>query len=223
MAIPKVIYQTFKTSKIPLVTRFYIWRFMRKNPGYQHEFYDDVRIDDFIRSSFPLEVYQAYSRLQIGAAKADFFRYAILYIKGGIYLDLDSDILKNLDQYIFDNDKAVITKEKNHPEYYAQWALVFEQGHPFLKRTIDYIVANIQKNAFPNDVHAMTGPSAYTKAIEDEIRLNPSVAYRVVADDYKDMMKFKYRLGKILIYGDRSQHWKKLQKVVPVVKPNTDL
>ncbi|WP_243836176.1 glycosyltransferase family 32 protein [Sphingobacterium paludis] len=192
---------------------------MRKNPGYVHEFYDDARIDAFIRNAFDIEVYEAYARLQIGAAKADFFRYAILYKKGGIYLDLDSDISGGLDRHITEADQAVITKEKNHPEYYAQWALIYEKDHPFLKRTIAYIVSNIQKNAFPHDVHAMTGPSIYTKAIQDELHLNPAVPYRVVEHDYNGFMKFKYKLGKILIYGDRSKHWKKLQKVIPVVKP----
>lgn len=112
MAIPKVIYQTFKTSKIPWITRLYIWNFRRKNKEFDYEFYDDVRIDSFIKSYFSLEVYDAYSKLQIGAAKADFFRYAILYIHGGIYLDLDSDILISLNKVLRVEDVAVITREK---------------------------------------------------------------------------------------------------------------
>ncbi|ULT22460.1 hypothetical protein KUH03_23990 [Sphingobacterium sp. E70] len=82
MAIPKVIYQTFKTNQIPWLTKLYIKRFRRKNKSYRYEFYDDQRVDAFIKESFDKEVYKAYSRLQIGAAKADFFRYAVLYIYG---------------------------------------------------------------------------------------------------------------------------------------------
>lgn len=80
MSIPKVIYQTYK-NKIPWYTHFYIWRFRRKNKDFGYEFYNDAKIDIFIKDNFPSEVYNAYSRLQIGAAKADFFRYAILYKK----------------------------------------------------------------------------------------------------------------------------------------------
>ncbi len=218
MAIPKVIYQTFKTQQIPWLTKLYIKSFMRKNKGYSYEFYDDTRVDEFIRDSFDEEVYKAYSKLQIGAAKADFFRYAILYKKGGIYLDLDSDILVNLDKHLKDEDCAVITREKNHQNLFAQWALIFEKEHPFLERTIKYIVENIQQNKFPHDVHGMTGPTVYTRAINDVIAENPAVSYRIVPDDYRGIMKFKYKLGKLLIYGDRSQHWKKLQKVIPVIK-----
>lgn len=218
MAIPKVIYQTFKSNDIPWLTRFYIKLFLRKNKGYRYEFYDDARIDEFIRTSFDPRIYQAYSRLQIGAAKADFFRYAILLKNGGIYLDMDSDILVSLDKHLLDSDTAVITREKNHQNLFAQWALVYDKGHPFLERTIDYAVENIEKNAFPHDVHAMTGPTVYTRAINDVLAENPQTAHRIVQDDYKGMMQFKYKLGKLLLYRDRSNHWKKLQIRVPVVR-----
>lgn len=218
MAIPKIIYQTFKTKKIPLLTRFYIWRFMRKNKAYRYEFYDDQRIEKFMQESFAPRVYSAYSRLQIGAAKADFFRYAVLYKKGGVYVDLDSDICVNLDKHLKADDSAVISQGPRHKEFYLQWALVYEQGHPFLKRTIDYIVENIEQNKFPHNVHEMTGPTVYARAINDEIRDNPSVHYRLIPDDYDGMFKFKYKFGKILIYGDRSKHWRKLQETVSVVK-----
>lgn len=218
MAIPKVIYQTFKTKEIPWLTKLYIKRFRRKNKGYKYEFYDDQRVDAFIKDSFNEEIYKAYSRLQIGAAKADFFRYAVLYVYGGVYLDLDSDILVNLDNYLQEDDHAIITREKNHQNLFAQWALVFEKGHPFLERTIKYIVENIQQNKYLHDVHGMTGPTVYTRAVNDVIQEDPTVSFRIVPDDYKGIMKFKYKLGKLLIYGDRSQHWKKLQKVITVVK-----
>ena len=219
MAIPKVIYQTFKSHKIPLVTKLYIWRFKRKNKNYVYEFYDDKRVTDFIKDNFEDRTFRAYQSLQIGAAKADFFRYAVLYRYGGIYLDLDSNILTSLDQHLNDNDVAVICREKRHQNIFAQWALIYDKQHPFLKRTIDIIVSNIENNSFPHDVHGMTGPTPYTKAIEEVIAENPNVSYRIVEDDYKGLMQFKYKLGKLFIYGDRKNHWKNLQKSVSVVKP----
>lgn len=218
MAIPKTIYQTFKTNDIPWLTKCYIWLFRKKNPNYKYVFFDDQAVTDFIKTNFDSRVYKAYSRLQIGAAKADFFRYAVLYIHGGVYLDLDSDLLVSLDKHLENDDVAVISPEKNHPEYFAQWALIYDKGHPFLKRTIDYAVDNIEQNRYPHDVHKTTGPSIYTKAINDELAENPDTPHRVVAPDYKGMMQFKYRLGKLLIYRDRKNHWKKLQQRISVVK-----
>lgn len=219
MAIPKVIYQTFKTNRIPFLTKYYIWRFLKKNKEYRREFFDDEQVDAFIKANFNDRIYDAYSRLQIGAAKADFFRYAILYKNGGIYLDLDSDITGRFDDLLRDDDVAVIVHEGNFQQFYSQWALIFDKNHPFLEETIRLIVENIEGNRFPHDVHQMTGPAVYAKAINNVLRRDPTVRHRVFADDYKGLMKFKYKLGKILIYGDRSKHWKNMQKVVPVVRP----
>lgn len=219
MAIPKVIYQTFKTDKIPLLTKFYIWLFLKRNKGYKREFFNDDQVDTFFKSSFDERTYQAYSRLQIGAAKADFFRYAILYKRGGIYLDLDSDITGRFDKVLLNTDVAVVAREKKWQQFFAQWALIFDKDHPFLEETIRLIVENIEQNKYPHDVHSMTGPTVYSKAINNVLARNPDVPHRIFRDDYKGLLKFKYKMGKILIYGDRANHWKNLQKVIPVVKP----
>ncbi|SPW29016.1 Mannosyltransferase OCH1 and related enzymes [Elizabethkingia miricola] len=138
MPIPKVIYQTYK-DKIPWYSHFYIWRFRRKNKDFEYEFYNDERIDSFIKENFPEDVYYAYCKLQIGAAKADFFRYAILYKKGGVYLDIDSNILVNLNTFIQPNNKAILAYEENS-NIFAQWAMFYEKNHPFLEETIKLVV-----------------------------------------------------------------------------------
>ncbi|MGY0039768.1 glycosyltransferase family 32 protein [Pedobacter sp. NJ-S-72] len=89
MSIPKIIHQTFKTSKLPVITRWHIARFRKKNPEYSYEFYDDLRIEAFLLKEFDEDMLSLYKRINIGAAKADFFRYAVLYKKGGVYLDID--------------------------------------------------------------------------------------------------------------------------------------
>jgi len=74
MAIPKQIFQTFKTDKLPWLTKFHIKRMLKKNPEYEYHFYDDNRIQTFFKDEFPPEYLKAYNRLTIGAAKADFFQ-----------------------------------------------------------------------------------------------------------------------------------------------------
>ena len=81
MAIPKQIFQTFKTAQLPWITKFHIKKMLKKNPEYEYHFYDDERVQKFFKEEFPPEYSKAYNRLTIGAAKADFFRYAILYKK----------------------------------------------------------------------------------------------------------------------------------------------
>ncbi|WP_276089394.1 glycosyltransferase [Pedobacter sp. JY14-1] len=217
MPIPKIIHQTFRTSDLPLLTRWHISRFRKRNPDYMYEFYDDNRIEDFLRESFGRDILSGYLKLNIGAAKADFFRYAVLYKKGGVYLDIDSDICGSLDDFIRPDDHAIISAERN-PGLLVQWALVFEPKHPFLEKTMALIMDNISHNRYPNDVHQMTGPSVFTHAVSECIAADPSVSYRKLGTDYEGHFKFKYPLGKLLLY-QKGGHWKQQQRHTPVLKP----
>lgn len=216
MPIPKIIHQTFKTSKLPFITRWHISRFRKKNPDYAYEFYDDTRIEKFLSEEFDEETFKLYKRLHIGAAKADFFRYAVLYKKGGVYLDIDSAINGSLNNFIKPDDCAIITREGD-PTFFAQWALIFDAGHAFLKKTIEIVLENIRTNAYPNDVHKMTGPTAYTLAINECLKENPNIPYRIFGTDYNKHLKVKYKLGKFFLY-EKDNHWKKKQLTTPVLK-----
>lgn len=217
MAIPKVIFQTFKSEKLPFLTRWHISNFRKKNPEYRYEFFDDEKIENFFALEFGDEVLKLYKKLNIGAAKADMFRYAILFKRGGVYLDIDSGIKGRLSSFIHPDDKAIITHEGN-PGLFVQWALIYEANHPFLKRTLDLIFENISSNKFPHDVHAMTGPTVYTKAINECLREDASIPYRMFGVDYQGHLIPKYRFGKFFLYK-KSDHWKKKQLSTPVIKP----
>jgi mannosyltransferase OCH1-like enzyme len=216
MSIPKIIHQTFKTDKLPFITRWHIARFRKRNADYAYEFYDDDRIASFLQEHFDEEVFRQYQRLNIGAAKADFFRYAVMLKKGGVYVDLDSAVNGRLSDFIKPDDVAVISKEHN-PGLYVQWALIYEPNHPFIQRTMDMMLDNIRHNRYPHDVHKMTGPQVYSDAINACIQEDSQVPHRVFGYDYNGHLKFKYFLSK-LMYTNRSEHWKKKQLTTPVLK-----
>jgi mannosyltransferase OCH1-like enzyme len=216
MPIPKVIYQTFKNAELPFINRLAIKWLKLRNKGYSYEFYDDERIKTFLLAEYGKDILDVYNKLNIGAAKADFFRYAILYKKGGVYLDMDAYMLGRLDNIIKPADTALISKEK-FPNIFVQWALIYEAGHPFLKRTLEIVINNIKQNAYPNSVHGMTGPTAYSKAILECIAENPEIKYRIFGQDYKKAIKPRLPLSKLLYKG--GQHWKKMEKTINVLKP----
>lgn len=218
MSIPKIIHQTFKSKDLPFLTRWYISRYKNRNPDYTYEFYDDTRIEKFLSKEFDDDTFKAYQRLNIGAAKADFFRYAVLYKKGGVYLDIDCHLKSKLDDFIKPDDVAVLSPEKN-PTYYVQWAMFYEAGHPFLKRTIELICENIRENKYPNDVHKMTGPTVYSQAINECLAKDPTIPHRVFGIEYDQHLRDKYKLAKFVLYKDKSTHWKKLQLRATVLKP----
>lgn len=197
------------------MAQFHIWKMCRLNPSYDYQFYNDEDIEAFLKEEFDEDVFEQYSKLNIGAAKADFFRYAILLKKGGIYLDIDSQVRGSLDAWIQPLDKAIITKETN-PGYYVQWCLIYEKGHPFLQKTLDAVLDNIRTNRYPNEVLEMTGPNMYSRVLEECFKKHPTTAYRMFGVDYEGKVKFKYWLSGFS-FGNK-EHWRVNQQKRGVLK-----
>lgn len=197
------------------MAQFHIWNMCRQNPSYSYQFFDDNDISKFIKEEFGDDILKQYTKLAIGAAKADFFRYAILLKRGGIYLDIDSRSSGSFDTWILPNDKAIISQEAN-PKLYVQWALIYEKGHPFLQETMSRIMENIKNNRFPNNVHRMTGPTVYSEAINECMRIQTTSEYRIFGIDYKGKLKFKYWLSGFSFR--KKEHWRKTQVIKGVLK-----
>lgn len=218
MSFPKNIFQTFRTSKLPFITRYYVRRLQKQNPDWNYEFYDDERILNFFEEAFSPEYLTAYNSLTIGAAKADFFRYAVLYKYGGVYLDIDGYAKTPLDKFIRPDDEAIISPEGN-PHFFCQWALVFNKEHPILKKTLEAVLTNIQEHLYPNDVHKTTGPAAYTKTVQEILTENPQTPHRMMGVDYEGHLRPKYKLSKLSLYTKKSDHWRKKQATQDIIKP----
>ena len=161
--IPKRIYQTWKTKDLPWGIKKVIKNMMDLNPSYSHYLYDDNEMDKFVLEHYPGDIYEAYNVLAIGAARADLWRYLILYKYGGIYLDIDAAILKPLDTLIQNSDSAIITREM-YEGLFNQWILIFRKGHPLLKEVITQCVENI-KNKSSNNILHLTGSTVFTNVI----------------------------------------------------------
>ncbi|PWJ43217.1 hypothetical protein BC781_102766 [Sediminitomix flava] len=135
-----------------------------------------------------------------------------------MYLDIDSLIPAKLDSFISPNDSAVIALEGNQ-RCYVQYALFYEAGHPFLEKALAHIIENLKHNKYPFDVHLMTGPTAYTKGIQEALRSAPSTSYKQLGTDYEKKVMFSYPMSKTVLYGfRRKNHWRTLAESTPVLK-----
>jgi mannosyltransferase OCH1-like enzyme len=161
--IPKIIYQTWEVKELPDAINQKRNEMMQVNSEYTFELHDKTDRENFIRDNFEEDVYRAFMQLNVGAGKADLWRYCILYKKGGIYIDMDSSILRRLDELIRPEDVCIITKEGNK-KYFNQWFLIFSQGHPILKEAIDQCVKNILSRS-STDLITLTGPAVFTHAV----------------------------------------------------------
>ena len=85
--VPKVIMQTgFEEQSTSSGTA--AWA--AKNPGWEMAYFGNEACVQFLERHFDARVVAAFHALRPGAFKADLFRYAYVYEKGGAYADLDT-------------------------------------------------------------------------------------------------------------------------------------
>lgn len=205
--IPKIIHQTYSSfDKIPLCVKRVVAYNIKNNPDYVYIFYDDGKIDDFIKSHESDRVYKAFKLIKdnVGAAKADFFRYVVLYHNGGIYADIKSKLVKPLNEWIHTNKLHVtfwpwnshsylkkeypesLLKRKKHTNYEINQAvLIYPKKHIILRKVIDAIVDKIEndfKHNHENNILSTTGPHIYTKIVAKEL---PNFEYTLYEDAWQ--------------------------------------
>ena len=86
--IPLNIFQTWHTLDMPKKMKEIVELLKKNNPEFTHYLYDDDMCRQFIKDNFDEDVLYSFDKLKPGAYKADLWRYCVLYIHGGIYLDI---------------------------------------------------------------------------------------------------------------------------------------
>ena len=192
-AIPRIIHQTHADAhdSLPFILEENVGRIKALNPGWEHRLYDDEDIAEFIGSTYGLRVLNYYQRLHVkyGAARADLFRYLLLYKHGGVYLDIKASLEKPLDSVLLADDVYLLSRWRNRKgeefegwglhdrlrdsgrQEFQQWHIIAASGHPFLRAVIERVLHNIDSYSPAFDdtgrsgVLHLTGPIAYTLAI----------------------------------------------------------
>lgn len=86
--IPLNLFQTWHSENLPPKMFECVSALKEANPEFKHMFFNDSNCREFIQHHFSAEVLHAYDKLIPGAYKADLWRYCVLYILGGVYLDI---------------------------------------------------------------------------------------------------------------------------------------
>ena len=98
-AIPRILHQTYHAADLPEPLRKNVEQLKQANPGWEYRFYDDAAIERFIAGTYGQRILGYYRRInpEYGAARADLFRYLLIYAVGGVYLDIKSRATQPLD------------------------------------------------------------------------------------------------------------------------------
>jgi len=181
--IPKVIYQTWNSKELPSKMATCVEKLKKDNPEFEYHFYDDQDCRKFIQTNFEPDVLKAYDSLIPGAFKADLWRYCVLYIKGGVYLDIKfqcepgfslKEIVKNNNFYVREyNHKG--TGLYDHIIYTG--CIVSKPNNPLLHRCIRQIVENCETKYYGPEHTSPTGPYLFASMMDADDLENCEYAY----------------------------------------------
>lgn len=187
--IPLNIFQTWSTKDLPLKMKQRVELLKQQNPRFTHHLFDDNDCREFIKNNFNSEVLNAYDILIPGAYKADLWRLCVLYINGGIYMDIKLNCINGF--------KLIELTEKNHyvkdriPPFSIYNALMAcQKNSPFLIKCIYRIVENVKTRFYGNNPLAPTGPLLLGNVVR-----NNNLFSKVDLTHYKD--------GGYIIYKNR--------------------
>ena len=169
--ISKNIYRTYYDLELAKKFNKAHQKTIETNPRLKEKIFDDSMIGEYIKNNFSNRIYNAYKSINqdYGPAKADFFRYLIIYKEGGIYLDIKSALIKNIDD-ILEKNNLIISRGKaniypfhyglisqyrnsynwsyfSKVKYYGEynnWCIISPAGNQLLAKVIKQMVSNIE-------------------------------------------------------------------------------
>mgnify|MGYP006077386983 CR=1 FL=1 len=142
--IPKIIIQTFADKKKIAQKVYNNKKFYA--PDYKHIVYDDNQCLKFIKRFNAIlsekDLGETWFSLKKGAHRADLFRYCYLYINGGVYLDIKTELIEPLN-ITFPKKNILYTVLSKDINTIYQGVIATPPENPIFMDLIEYIVNNV--------------------------------------------------------------------------------
>lgn len=132
--------------------------------SFKYSVYDREAAISFLEANFPARVVAAFRKCRFPAMQADLFRYCVLLVGGGVYVDADTSNGGGLAEMVLGCARGCLM---NRQSKIANDFLYFtDPGDPLLTAVIDRAVQNIETE-LSNNVWQVTGPGIMTSLHED--------------------------------------------------------
>jgi mannosyltransferase OCH1-like enzyme len=209
--IPRIIWQTNYSQRVTwqVYACFLFNRLLSRT--HEYRFCDDEACDLFVKEHFPGEIWNAYQSLQIGAARADFWRVLVLLKFGGVYLDIDANFVASPEQFIEPDADGVFIELKNGEA--TNYFMASAPGNPILEEVCARIVWNINQASL-SCVYALTGPLVLDHVLKE--RGVPRLNYKKACVQGQFTNKFGQ-------YADKPDGvWTIAEKLKPILARSDD-
>jgi hypothetical protein len=157
--IPYTVYQTYQTKTLPVKMLGVNIKLKLLNSDFSFKLFDDNDCREFIEQNFNSIVLETFDNLLPGAFKSDLWKYCILYLNGGIYLDMK---LEPIDDFKLNNlielREDVLDKYNDNDYISINNGLLFSVPNniAYLK-CINVIIENVKNLNYNNNSKAVTG------------------------------------------------------------------
>lgn len=160
--IPNIIFQTWKScTSIPDNYRYWMSSIKKYNPNYQHILWDDELNRAFIKKEFSwfIKYYDAYPA---EIYRADVIRFFFLFRYRGIYIDMDTECLRSLDEIRSFGGIVLgrMGQDKDFSDSVPNAIMASEPGQIFWLLAISMSTEKI--NEYLTDTNVVAGPESFT-------------------------------------------------------------
>lgn len=215
--IPLNIFQTWHTRELPLYMKACVDSLKREHPNFTYQLFDDNDCREFIKNNFPGEVLGAFDSLIPGAYKADLWRYCVLYMKGGIYLDIKFKLLSKMNLIALTESEHFVNDVASSGGGVYNALLITKAKNPQLKIAIDNIVKNVKYRYYGINSLSPTGPLLLNRSFNskpavlfdirfDMINRQPTLFYQNIPV-FTSYDKYRDEQGKFQLTAHYSQLW----------------
>jgi hypothetical protein len=162
MGIPKIIHQTWKRKDLPQKFSQRVQQWIQLHPDFEYMFYDDDDLYNLVKQHFP-KYLTFYNEMSSMIERVDFARYIMLYVSGGIYADIDTTPLKNIEPLLNTNKIFLDSEPKEHHKdgelisNAIMLSPLTSSSRLFWRSLLDFIVSTYEHHESPVDT---TGPKA---------------------------------------------------------------
>ena len=155
--IPLDVYQTWFTKDLPPKMSERVNLLKRQNPRFNYHLFDNDECREFIKTHFRPDVLDAYDSLIPGAYKADLWRLCVLFINGGIYMDIKYSCVNGFKFVDLTENEQFVRDYLVSNTYTA--LIVALSGNQILFKCIRQIVENVKNKYYGNSSLSPTGPA----------------------------------------------------------------
>ncbi len=156
--IPKYVFQTLKEKKMYPDMKTNALKLREQNKDFTFYLYDDDMCREFIKKYFNVQVLHAFDTLIPGPFKADLWRYCILYVYGGVYMDIKLNCINGFRLNNILHEECYPRDIPHRQKGIWQGFLISKPKNELFNKCIQVICMHVKFKFYGSTFLSVTGP-----------------------------------------------------------------